>query len=209
MARYRGSVCKICRREGEKLLLKGSRCLSAKCAVEKKAYPPGQHGKTRRQKLSEYGVQLREKQKIKRYYGLLESQFHETFEKASRKKGITSEILLKMLESRLDNVVYRLGFATSRATSRQLIRHRHLLINGRIIDIPSYQMKPGDVIQVQEKSRKMPLIHDAMQKIKEGKQMPWLQLDKANMKGTFLEVPNRADMPVAFSEHLVVELYSK
>jgi small subunit ribosomal protein S4 len=209
MARYRGSVCKICRREGEKLLMKGSRCLSAKCAVEKKAYPPGQHGKTRRQKLSEYGMQLREKQKIKRYYGLLESQFHETFEKASRKKGITSDILLKMLESRLDNVVYRLGFAPSRIAARQLVRHRHFLINDRIIDIPSYQLKPGDVIQVKEKSRKMALIHEAMQKIKEGKQMPWLQLDKAGMRGTFLEVPNRADMPVTFNEHLVVELYSK
>lgn len=209
MARYRESVCKICRREGEKLLMKGSRCLSAKCAVEKKAYPPGQHGKTRRQKLSEYGMQLREKQKIKRYYGLLESQFHKTFEKASRRKGITSDILLKMLESRLDNVVYRLGFAPSRVTARQLVRHRHFLINGRIIDIPSYHLKPGDVIQVKEKSRKMALIHDAMQKIKEGKQMPWLQLDKAGMRGTYLEVPNRADMPVTFNEHLVVELYSK
>lgn len=209
MARYRGSVCKICRREGEKLMMKGSRCLSAKCAVEKKAYPPGQHGKTRRQKLSEYGVQLREKQKIKRYYGLLESQFHDTFKKASRKKGITSDILLKMLESRLDNVVYRLGFAPSRITARQLVRHRHFLINSRIIDIPSYQLKPGDVIQVKEKSRKMALIHEAMQKIKEGKQMPWLQLDKAGMRGTYVEVPNRADMPVTFNEHLVVELYSK
>jgi small subunit ribosomal protein S4 len=209
MARYTGSVCKICRREGEKLLLKGSRCLTAKCAVEKKAYPPGQHGKTRRQKLSEYGMQLREKQKIKRYYGLLESQFRETFEKASRRKGITSEILLKMLEGRLDNVVYRMGFAPSRITARQLVRHRHFLVNEKIIDVPSYQMKPGDVIQVKEKSRKMALIHDAMQKIKEGRQMPWLQLDKAGMRGTFLEVPNRADMPVTFNEHLVVELYSK
>jgi small subunit ribosomal protein S4 len=209
MARYTGSVCKICRREGEKLLLKGSRCLTVKCAVEKKAYPPGQHGKTRRQKVSEYGMQLREKQKIKRYYGLLESQFHQTFEKASGRKGITSDILLKMLESRLDNVVYRMGFAPSRITARQLVRHRHLLVNGKIIDVPSYQMKPGDVIQVKEKSRKMALIHDAMQKIKDGKQMPWLQLDKAGMRGTFLEVPNRADMPVTFNEHLVVELYSK
>jgi len=190
-------------------MLKGSRCLSAKCAVEKKAYPPGQHGKTRRQKLSEYGVQLREKQKIKRYYGLLETQFHETFIKATHRKGITSEILLKMLESRMDNVVYRLGFASSRNTARQLVRHRHFLVNGRIIDIPSYQLKAGDVIQVHEKSRKMAQIHDAMQKIKDGKQMPWLALDKAGMRGTFLETPNRADMPVTFNEHLVVELYSK
>jgi small subunit ribosomal protein S4 len=199
----------LCRREGEKLMLKGSRCLSAKCAVEKKAYPPGQHGKTRRQKLSEYGVQLREKQKIKRYYGLLESQFHETFLKASRRKGITSEILLKMLETRLDNVVYRLGFATSRATARQLVRHRHLLVNGRTVDIPSFPLQAGDVVQVHEKSRKMALIHDAMQKVKEGKEMSWLALDKASMRGTLLEVPNRSEMPVTFNEHLVVELYSK
>lgn len=209
MARYRESACKLCRREGEKLMLKGSRCLSAKCAVEKKAYPPGQHGKTRRQKLSEYGVQLREKQKIKRYYGLLESQFHETFLKASRRKGITSEILLKMLETRLDNVVYRLGFATSRATARQLVRHRHLLVNGRTVDIPSFPLQAGDVVQVHEKSRKMALIHDAMQKVKEGKEMSWLALDKASMRGTLLEVPNRSEMPVTFNEHLVVELYSK
>jgi small subunit ribosomal protein S4 len=177
--------------------------------VEKKAYPPGQHGKTRRQKLSEYGVQLREKQKIKRYYGLLESQFHETFLKASRRKGITSEILLKMLETRLDNVVYRLGFATSRATARQLVRHRHLLVNGRTVDIPSFPLQAGDVVQVHEKSRKMALIHDAMQKVKEGKEMSWLALDKASMRGTLLEVPNRSEMPVTFNEHLVVELYSK
>jgi len=154
-------------------------------------------------------MQLREKQKVKRYYHLLEAQFHETFEKASGRKGITSEMLLKMLEGRLDNVVYRLGFSTSRLTARQLVRHRHFLINGRQVDVPSYQLKPGDVIQVKEKSRKLSLIHEAMQKIKEGKQLPWLQLDKANMRGTFLEVPARADIPVTFNEHLIVELYSK
>lgn len=191
------------------MFLKGTRCLTSKCALDKKGYPPGQHGKTRRVKLSEYGGQLREKQKIKRYYQLLEAQFHGTFEKASRKKGITAEMLLKMLESRLDNVVYRLGFATSRLTARQLIRHRHFLVNGKQVDIPSYQLKPGNVIQVKEKSRKQPLIHEAMQKIKEGKQLPWLQLDKANMRGTFLEIPARADIPVTFNENLIVELYSK
>ncbi len=209
MARNTGPVCKICRREGEKLFLKGSRCFSAKCALDRRPYPPGQHGKSRRGKLSEYGIQLREKQKIKRYYGLLEAQFRVLFEKASRKKGITGEMLIKMLESRLDNVVYRLGFAPSRVSARQLVRHRHFLVNNRIIDIPSYQLKPGDVIQVREKSRKMALIHESMQKVKEGQQMPWLSLDKANMKGVFLEMPNRADIPVPFNENLVIELYSK
>ncbi len=209
MARYTGPVCKTCRREGDKLFLKGSRCLSSKCALEKKGYAPGQHGKTRRTKLSEYGMQLREKQKVKRYYHLLEAQFRETFNKANRSKGITSEVLLKMLESRMDNVVYRMGFSPSRLTARQLVRHRHFLVNGKPMDVPSCQLKPGDLIQVKEKSRKQPLIHEAMQKIKEGKQLPWLQLDKANMRGTFLEVPARADIPVTFNEHLIVELYSK
>ncbi len=209
MARYREAVCKLCRREGEKLFLKGERCNSAKCAVEKKAYPPGQHGKGRRQKISDYGLQLREKQKIKRYYGLLESQFRGTFEKANQKKGITSENLLKMLECRLDNIVFRMGFAPSRSTARQLVRHRHLTVNGKLVDIPSYQVKADDIVQVRDKSRKMETIHNAMKRIKEGNQLPWLNLDKANMKGTLLEVPGRADIPVTFNENLVVELYSK
>ena len=209
MARYREAVCKLCRREGEKLFLKGERCNSAKCAVEKKNYPPGQHGKTRRQKISDYGFQLREKQKIKRYYGLLESQFRGTFEKANMKKGITSENLLKMLECRLDNIVFRMGFAPSRSTARQLVRHRHFTVNGKLVDIPSYQVKAEDVVQVRDKSRKMETIHNAMKRIKEGNQLPWLSLDKANMKGTLLEVPGRADIPVTFNENLVVELYSK
>jgi len=160
-------------------------------------------------KISDYGLQLREKQKIKRYYGLLESQFHGTFEKANRKKGITSENLLRMLESRLDNIVFRLGFASSRIMARQLVRHRHFTVNGRLVDIPSYQLNPGDVVQVREKSRKMEAIHASMRRMKEGKQLPWLSLDKANLKGTYLEVPNRADIPVTFNENLVVELYSK
>ena len=210
MARYRAAVCKLCRREGEKLFLKGSRCQTAKCAIEKKAYPPGQLGKTRRiKKLSDYGIQLREKQKIKRYYSLLERQFRGTFEKANRKKGIASENLLQMLESRLDNVVFRLGFAHSRAAARQLVRHRHFTVNGRLVDIPSYQLKPNDVIQVREKSRKMDVIHSSMRRIKEGKQLPWLSLDKANLTGTYLEVPGMADIPVTFNASLVVELYSK
>jgi small subunit ribosomal protein S4 len=210
MARYRDAVCKLCRREGEKLFLKGARCQTAKCAFEKKGYPPGQHGKTRRLgKFSDYGLQLREKQKIKRYYGLLESQFRGIFEKASSRKGITSENLLKMLESRLDNIVFRLGLAPSRSAARQLVCHRHFTVNDRLVDIPSFQLKPGDVVQVREKSRKLDIVHSSMRRIKEGKQLPWLSLDKASLKGTFLEVPNRADIPVKFNENLVVELYSK
>jgi small subunit ribosomal protein S4 len=210
MARYRAAVCKLCRREGEKLFLKGSRCQTAKCAFEKKGYPPGQHGKGRRiKKLSDYGLQLREKQKIKRYYGLLESQFRGVFERANRKKGITSENLLKMLETRLDNVVFRLGLAPSRVTARQFVRHRHFEVNGKLVDIPSYQLKPGDIISVREKSRKMEMIHASMRRIKEGKQLSWLSLDKAGMQGSLLEIPNRVDIPVTFNENLVVELYSK
>jgi small subunit ribosomal protein S4 len=167
-------------------------------------------GKTRRiKKISDYGLQLREKQKIKRYYSLLESQFHGTFEKANKKKGIASENLLQMLESRLDNVVYRLGFAHSRAAARQLVRHRHFMVNDRLVDIPSYQLKPKDIIQVREKSRKLDVIHNSMKRIKEGKELPWLSLDKANLKGTYLEVPGMADIPVTFNASLVVELYSK
>lgn len=210
MARYREAVCKLCRREGDKLFLKGARCMTAKCAFEKKPYPPGFKGKARRmKKLSDYGIQLREKQKIKRYYGLLESQFRGTFQRANRKKGITSENLLKMLESRLDNTVFRIGLAPSRSTARQLVRHRHFTVNGRSVDIPSYQLKPGDTVQVKEKSRKMDVFHDSMRRIKEGKQLPWLSLDKANLQGTFVEVPNGEDIPVTFNANLVVELYSK
>ncbi|MBN2029856.1 30S ribosomal protein S4 [bacterium] len=210
MARYRGAVCKLCRTEGEKLFLKGARCQTVKCAFERKGYPPGQQAKARRmKKLSDYGLQLREKQKIKRYYGLLETQFRGTFNRANQKKGITSENLLQMLESRLDNVVFRLGLAPSRNAARQLVRHRHFMVNDHLVDIPSYQLKPGDVIQVREKNRKMEIIHNTMRKIKEGSQLPWLSLDKANLKGKFLEVPNRADIPVTFNENLVVELYSK
>lgn len=210
MARYRAAVCKLCRREGDKLFLKGDRCLSSKCSFEKKGYPPGQAGKSRRiKKLSDYGLQLREKQKIKRYYGLLESQFRLVFERANRKKGITSENMLKMLESRLDNTVFRMGFAPSRAMARQLVRHRHFLVNGKKVDIPSYQLKANDQVQVREKSRKMEAIHTSIRRIKEGKQLPWLNLDKATLTGIYLETPNRVDIPVVFNENLVVELYSK
>lgn len=209
MARYIGPVCKICRREGQKLFLKGSKCTTPKCPVEKKAYPPGQHGRTRRFKHSEYGIQLREKQKVRRTYGLLETQFRNFFSKAERHKGITSEILLQLLERRFDNIVYRLGFAPSRSAARQLVRHRHFLVNDKLVNIPSYIINAGDVIQVQEKSKKLDIIHASMRKIREGRLLPWLELDKAGMKGTMLNIPSRADIPIDVNESLIVELYSK
>jgi small subunit ribosomal protein S4 len=209
MARYTGPVCKLCRREGEKLFLKGARCFGAKCAFEKRSYTPGQHGLTRRAKLSEYGIQLREKQKVKRIYGVLESQFRNYYEKASQQKGITGENLLRLLESRLDNVIYRLGFAPSRNAARQLILHRHFLVNGRMVNIPSYITRPGDVITVREKSRKMVVIHESMRRLKEDLMMPWLRIDKAKMEGEYLERPSRQDIPIQVQENLIVELYSK
>ncbi|MCK6619252.1 MAG: 30S ribosomal protein S4 [Calditrichaceae bacterium] len=209
MARYTGPVCKLCRREGEKLFLKGSRCLSAKCAFEKRSYTPGQHGLTRRSKLSEYGIQLREKQKVKRIYGVLESQFRNYYQKATRQKGITGENLLQVLESRLDNVIFRLGFAASRNAARQLILHRHFTVNGRPVNVPSYLLKPGDLVAVREKSRKLVVIHDAMRRLKDEAIMPWLRVDKAKMEGQFMEKPSRQDIPIQIQENLIVELYSK
>ncbi len=209
MARYTGAVCKICRREGMKLFLKGSKCFTNKCTFEKKGYAPGQHGQKRSFKQSEFSIQLREKQKIKRMYGLLERQFHNYFEKADRAQGITGEILLTMLECRFDNVVHRLGMAPSRIAARQLVRHRHFLVNDKLVDIPSYQIKVGDIISVADKSRKLDIIHDSMKKVREGKLVPWLSLDKAAMKGTFLEEPTRENIPINVNEQLVVELYSK
>jgi small subunit ribosomal protein S4 len=210
MARYTDAVCKLCRRERQKLFLKGTKCYTEKCPVERRNYPPGQHGaNARRTKVSEYGIQLREKQKIKRTYRLLEKQFRLTFEKANRQRGITGENLVKMLEGRLDNVVYRLGFGSSRAAARQLVLHGHITVNTRSVNIPSYQVKAGDVIQVRAKSRKMDAIHDSMKRITERQVPAWLQLDKANLKGTFVNFPERADVPLNASEQLVVELYSK
>ncbi|NOZ55603.1 MAG: 30S ribosomal protein S4 [Calditrichaeota bacterium] len=209
MARYTGPVCKLCRREGVKLFLKGAKCSTNKCPMEKRAYAPGQHGRSRRFKQSEYGRQLREKQKMKRIYGVLERQFRRYFDIASRQKGITGENLLQLLERRLDNVVYRLGFAPSRRAARQLVRHRHFAVNGRVVDIPSYLVKPGDRIQVREKSRTLDVIHTSMRRVKEGRLVPWLELDKAALVGTFREIPSREDIPVNVSEQLVVELYSK
>lgn len=209
MARYIGPVCKLCRREEKKLFLKGAKCTSPKCPIEKRNFPPGQHGRNRRFKVSEYGTQLREKQKMRRIYGLLERQFENTYSKAQRIKGVTGENLLKLLERRLDNIVYRLGFAPSRSAARQLVRHRHFMVNNRLVDIPSYLVKTGDVIQVREKSRKLEIIHGAMRKIREGKLFPWLDLNKASMAGTVLDIPGRADIPTEVNEALIVELYSK
>lgn len=209
MARYIGPVCKLCRREEKKLFLKGAKCTSPKCPIEKRNFPPGQHGKNRRFKVSEYGIQLREKQKMRRIYGLLEKQFHNTYKKALRVKGVTGENLLRLLERRMDNIVYRLGFAPSRNAARQLVRHRHFLVNDRLVDIPSYLVKSGDVIKVREKSRKLEIIHASMRRMREGKALPWLDLNKANMTGTVLEIPGRADIPTEVNEALIVELYSK
>ena len=209
MARYTGPVCKMCRREGEKLFLKGSRCVTVKCSFEKKSYAPGQHGVSQRVKLSEYGIQLREKQKVRRIYGILEKQFRNYFQRADRLKGVTGENLLRLLESRLDNTVYRLGFAQSRKQARQMVRHRHFFVNGRLVDIPSYLLKPGDEISVKEKSKKLMMLHDSMRRIRDEDMYPWLRLEKAQIQGTFLDWPNREDIPIQVQENLIVELYSK
>jgi small subunit ribosomal protein S4 len=209
MARYTDANCKLCRREGEKLFLKGSRCLSDKCAIERRPFPPGQHGgNMRRRKVSPYGEQLREKQKVRRTYGLLEKQFRNYFKKADAKQGITGEELLQMLETRLDNIVYRLGFAPSRKAARQLVRHRHILVNGRAVDIPSYAVRPEEVIKVRDKSKKLDMIHQAL-KIGRGDDIAWLRLNKAALEGALVEVPKRADIPLTANEQLIVELYSK
>jgi small subunit ribosomal protein S4 len=209
MGRYLDASCRLCRRERQKLFLKGTKCFTEKCPVERRAYPPGEHGQSRRQKISEYGVQLREKQKIRRMYGLQEVQFHNYFEKALSQPGRTGENLIKLLERRFDNVVYRLGFAPSRKSGRQLILHRHFTVNSTVVNIPSFQLKAGDVIHVIDKSKKLEIIHSSMKRMKDNAMLPWLSLDKATVSGTFLTVPERADVPLNANEQLVVELYSK
>ena len=210
MARYTDAVCKLCRRERQKLFLKGSKCYTEKCPVERRNYPPGHHrANARRAKVTEYGIQLREKQKIKRMYRLLEKQFRLSFEKANRQQGVTGENLIKLLESRLDNVVYRLGFGSSRDAARQLVLHRHITVNSNSVNIPSFHVKPGDVIQVRPKSRKLDAVHESLRRINDRSVPGWLQLDKASLKGTFLNFPDRADVPLNANEQLVVELYSK
>jgi small subunit ribosomal protein S4 len=209
MARYIDASCKLCRREKQKLFLKGAKCFTDKCPIERRNYAPGQHGQSRRAKISEYGIQLREKQKIRRMYGLLESQFRNYFEKALRTTGKTADALVKLLERRLDNVVFRMGFAPSRKTARQLITHGHFSINNMPVNIPSYLLDAGDVIRVNDKSKKLDVIHGSMKRMKDGSMLPWLSLDKANLAGTFLQIPERADIPLPANEQLVVELYSK
>ena len=208
MARYTDSVCKLCRRERQKLFLKGQKCFTEKCPIESRSYPPGEHGQSRRAKVSEYGVQLREKQKIKRSYGLLETQFKNYFEKANKQKGITGENLVKLLERRFDNIVYRIGFAGSRKQARQMIRHRHFSINDQLVDIPSYILSAGDVVKVRDKSKKLDAIHDSLKRVKDST-YSWLTVDKANLAGTFVQFPEREEVPLNANEQLVVELYSK
>ncbi len=209
MARYIDANCKLCRREKQKLFLKGTECFTEKCPLEKRNYAPGAHGQSRRTRISEYGVQLREKQKVRRMYGLLETQFRNYFERATKTTGRTGDALVRLLERRLDNVIYRMGFAPSRKSARQLVLHRHFTVNNQIVDIPSYLLRPGDVIQVREHSRKLEVIHSAMKRMKDTAMLPWLSLDKAAMTGTFLNVPERADIPLNANEQLIVELYSK
>ncbi len=208
MARYLGSVCRLCRREGAKLFLKGDRCFSEKCAIEKRAYPPGMHGQGRT-RFSDYGVQLREKQKVKRMYGLLEHQFRGTFARASRMKGRAGENLLLLLERRLDNVVFRMGFATSRREARQLVRHGLFLVDGRKATTPSIQVRVGQVISVREKSRKVERIASALDAL-EGRAIPqWLEIDKEKFAGTVAQLPLREDITLPIEEQLIVELYSR
>ena len=209
MGRYLDSSCRLCRRERQKLFLKGTKCFTEKCPVERRAYPPGQHGQSRRQKTSEYGVQLREKQNIRRIYGLMEEQFRQYFEKALSQPGRTGENLVKLLERRLDNVVFRMGFAPSRKAARQLVTHGHVLVTSQMVNVPSYFVRPGEVIQIREKSKKLDVIHSSMKRIKDNMLPTWLSLDKAAMSGTFLNIPERADIPLNANEQLVVELYSK
>lgn len=207
MARYAGPVCRLCRREGMKLFLKGAKCFSEKCPIEKRNFAPGQHGKDRKAKIEGYGLQLREKQKAKRIYFSLERQFRNYFENAARTPGVTGELLLQQLERRLDNVAYRLGWATSRRQARQLVRHGHVSVNGRKVNIPSYQVKVGDEIQVRDNSKKLTLLEIARD-FSQG-QVNWLSSDKDNFKGRVTALPTRADIQLPVNEQLIVELYSK
>ncbi len=209
MARYTGPSCKLCRREGKKLYLKGTRCNSDKCAMERKANAPGSKGRNFRKKISDYGLHLREKQATRRIYGILERQFRRYFAMASAKDGITGENLLQILEARLDNVLYRMGYAPSRKSARQIIRHGHVLVNDRKTNIPSFLVKPNQVISIKEKSRTMNIIQEAMESSTDVSKYEWLEIDKDNFKGTFIAVPSRAQIPVDVDERLIVEFYSK
>ena len=209
MARYTGPSCRLCRRENLRLFLKGDRCYGAKCAFERRAYAPGQHGQRRGAKFSDYKIQLREKQKVKRIYGVLENQFRGYYYRAERQKGITGTNLLTLLESRLDSLVYRMGFAASRNQARQLVRHNHFRVNDRKVNIPSYQVKPGDKIEVKEKSQKVPQILEAMETVVRRGIPSWIEIDKEKFMGTLLAAPQREDLTIPIQEQLIVELYSK
>jgi small subunit ribosomal protein S4 len=209
MARYTGSMCRLCRREDSQLFLKGDRCFSSKCAYERRPYPPGQHGQGRKRRPSDYGQQLREKQKVKRMYGLLEKQFRSYYVRAAGMKGVTGENLLSLLERRLDNVAFRCGFGSSHAEARQLVRHGHFTVNGKKVNIPSYLTRVGDVVEVREKSRKIQKIVDALAKIDRSPMPGWIELDRDKYKGEVKALPERADISAEIDEQLIVELYSK
>jgi len=208
LARYNASVCRLCRREGLKLFLKGERCYTEKCAIDRRSYAPGQHGQSRK-KFSDYGTQLREKQKVKRLYGVLEAQFRNYFGEADRQKGITGEVLLALLERRLDSALYRLGFANSRNEARQLVRHGHFTVNQHKVNIPSYLLKPGDVIELREKSRKVVRILEALEGVARRGVPQWLELDKEKFRGAVKGLPTREEITIPIQEKLIVELYSK
>lgn len=208
MAKYTDAKCRLCRREGAKLYLKGEKCYSARCAFEKRAFAPGQHGQ-RRVRLSDYAIQLREKQKLRRTYGVLERQFRNYFKAAARRKGSTGEILLQLLEGRLDNVVYRMGFAASRAEARQLVRHKGINVNGKRVNIPAYQVRPSDIIAATEKSKEQARVQAAMEMAQQRGLVDWVDVDASKFEGTFKSVPAREDLSPDINEHLVVELYSK
>ncbi len=209
MARYTGPACKLCRREGEQLFLKGERCMTVKCAIERKPYPPGMQGKRIRRRVTEYGVRLREKQKAKRIYGMTERQFKIYFKEAARTRGVTGSLLLSIIETRLDNVVFRLGFASSRNQARQLVNLGHISVDGRRVDIPSYRVKPSSVVEIREQSRKISGINHSLG-VSEKKGVPaWLNLDREKYKGTVSRVPEREDLQVPISENLIVEFYSR
>ncbi|WP_124950222.1 30S ribosomal protein S4 [Sulfuriferula thiophila] len=209
MARNLDPKCRQCRREGEKLFLKGEKCFTDKCAIERRAYPPGQHGQKKNTRLSDYGVQLREKQKLRRTYGVLERQFRDIYKEADRQRGVTGENLLQLLESRLDTVAYRMGFGASRAESRQVVRHNSILVNGKRVNIPSYIVKPGDVVEVSEKSKQQLRIKAALAAAEQRGFPEWVEVSAKDMKGTYKARPQRAELPATINEHLVIELYSK
>jgi len=209
MARNLDAKCRQCRREGEKLFLKGEKCFTDKCAIERRSYAPGQHGQRSGMRLSDYGKQLREKQKMRRVYGVLERQFRKTYAEASRSRGVTGDRLLQILESRLDNVAYRMGFGASRSEARQVVRHNAILVNGRRVNIPSYQVRPGDVIEVAERAKAQLRIKASVEAVESRGVPDWLELDAKAMKGTFKTLPVRTDLPATINESLVIELYSK